>query len=102
MSADINAILDSTEDYLKLATTARSFMYSGQNIGTDMDLDAFKESAPCLIAIIPRKNADVKRYALEGLLTMARTNIEALDDIENLIKAAFDELNIRNEFVTEI
>lgn len=67
-----------------------------------MNQEAFKESADGLISLVERKDAEVKRWALEGLLTIARSNCDMIESIDQAVKVAFAELNIRNEFITEI
>lgn len=45
----------------------------------------------------------MKRYALEGLLTIVKSNESMIcNSLNKLISLAFVELNVRNEFITEV
>lgn len=85
----------------KVATVCRSFMYSGQKIGADMIEDAYKENAEILVKLIVRNDAEVKRYTIEGLLAIVKSNWHLVQPLlKDLIPALFNELSIREEFIT--
>jgi len=74
MSADMQQALTNAGNPVAMATVARSFLYCSVKIEDDMIVDTYKECMEMLIDVIGHKDADVNRYALEGIRTILKSN----------------------------
>jgi hypothetical protein len=102
MQTDLQEVLMG-KDARKIATVARSFMYSGKKITGDLSDDAFADCGSDLVGLIEQKDRDIKWFALEGLLTICKTKPSIMmPKLKDLVHRAFSELNVRTEFITEI
>jgi len=102
MQTDIQAAL-MDKDLKKVATVARSFMYSGKKIEGDMVDDAFEDCAADLVKLVASKDRDIKWFSLEGVLAICRTNPRLLaKNMNALLKGAFGELAINPAYIQEI
>lgn len=103
MGEETQDVLKANKKPKQTATIARSFMYSGMKMEGQLNLVQYQENAECLCKLIGSKDVNVKKFSVEGLLAMVKTNWRVVKDIiPQIEKMAFDELTQRKEFVEEI
>lgn len=88
------------KDVKKVATVARSFMYSGKKIQGDMVDDAFADCGADLVKLIGHQDRDIKWFSVEGLYAICKTNAGLMaPKMQELLKQAFAALAINPAFI---